>query len=189
MRSNLLAIWRVLFGLIILGLFAWLAYTVVLRVAHWLSDAKSEVAVAIVAAGASVTISILSLMASNIFEARRAIAQELREKKTPVYEEFVRTIYRVLFAEQLGKKQPSKAELAQFFADYTEKLTIWGSDEVIKVWGELRLSASDADGALMLFRYEELLLSIRKDLGHRNKGFKRGRLLRLFVNDIDRYLK
>ena len=84
----------------------------------------------------------------------------------------------------------------KFIGCYTEKLTIWGSDGVMKEWRNLRMGAvsrgegevSNAEGAQMLFRYESLLLEIRKDLGHKNHGFKRGTLLGLFVNDVDKYL-
>ena len=31
-------------------------------------------------------------------------------------------------------------------------------------------------------------MAIRKDLGHKNSGFKRGAILRLFINDIDEFL-
>jgi hypothetical protein len=95
----------------------------------------------------------------------------------------------VLFAESLGEEPLSQAELVKFFATYTEKLTIWGSDGVIKSWRALRLSAvAGVEGADMLFLYENLLMEIRKDLGHKNQGFKKGTLLGLFVNDIDKHV-
>jgi len=34
-----------------------------------------------------------------------------------------------------------------------------------------------------------LLLAIRQDLGHKNSGFKRGTVLRLFINDIDDFVR
>jgi hypothetical protein len=40
----------------------------------------------------------------------------------------------------------------------------------------------------MLFLYERFLLEVRRDLGHKNKDLKKGTLLGLFVNDLDRYL-
>jgi len=33
-----------------------------------------------------------------------------------------------------------------------------------------------------------LILAIRRDLGHKNSGLKRGDILALFVNDIDKHL-
>jgi hypothetical protein len=39
-----------------------------------------------------------------------------------------------------------------------------------------------------MFIVEDVLLEMRKDLGHPNRGFNKGDILRLFVNDIDKYL-
>jgi hypothetical protein len=39
-----------------------------------------------------------------------------------------------------------------------------------------------------MFLYEALIFSIRRDLGHRNKGLVTGDILALFVNDIDQHL-
>ena len=41
----------------------------------------------------------------------------------------------------------------------------------------------------MLFAYEDLLYAVRRDLGHGNRGLKRGDILALFVNDIEEHLK
>jgi hypothetical protein len=189
MFSKILKILQFLFGLTLLAGLAWSTYLIVDFIARGLARMKSDLAVAIVAAAASVMISMLSLFISKRYETRASITQELRAKKTPIYEEFIATLYRMLFAEQLGQEPMSEAELKSFFASYTEKLTIWGSDGVIKTWRDLRMSAiSNVEGANMLFLYENLLMEIRKDLGHKNQGFKRGTLLGLFVNDIDKYL-
>lgn len=189
MTTRILNILRILFSLMILGALGWIAYLVVAFIAQRLTSLKSDLAVAIVAASASVTVSVVSLVISKRFETHASIIQELRIKKTPIYEEFIGTLYRVLFAEQLGDPPMPQADLMRFFASYTEKLTIWGSDGVIKAWRAARMSAvAKVEGANILFVYENLILEIRKDLGHKNQGFKRGTVLGLFVNDIDRYL-
>lgn len=35
---------------------------------------------------------------------------------------------------------------------------------------------------------ENLLLAIRKDMGHKNKGLQQGDILSLFINDVDETL-
>ena len=172
MSSRMRATLQFLVALVLLSGLGWLVYLGVTFVGHGLASLKSDVAIAIVAASASVTISIISLVIAKRLEVRASITQELRAKKTPIYEDFIAMVYRVLFAERLGKEAMSQAELMNFFADYTEKLTIWGSDGVIKEWRNLRMGAvsrgegevSNVEGAQMLFRYESLLLEIRKDL-------------------------
>lgn len=39
-----------------------------------------------------------------------------------------------------------------------------------------------------MFYFEDLMLEIRKDLGHKNKGFEKGDVLSLFINDIKNYV-
>jgi len=147
------------------------------------------VAVAIVAAAATVIVSVITLVISKILEGRASITQELRAKKTPIYENIISTLYRVQFAEKLGEEPLSEKELIKFFADITEKLTIWGSDGVIRAFSDFRLATTrGADGLDILLIYENLLLEIRKDLGHKNTNLKKGMILSLTVNDIDRYL-
>ncbi len=192
--NKVISVFRMLFGLALLVLLVWGIYYLILRTARGLSNLKSELAVAIIAASASVMVSIVSLVVSKALDRRAALLQELRAKKTPIYEQFISTLYKVVFASNLGK-EISQEELIEFFADFTEKLTIWGSDDVIKAWRAFRLSLPESapisereSSAETLFQYESLLFAIRKDLGHKNQGFKKGTLLGLFVNDIDKYL-
>ena len=45
-----------------------------------------------------------------------------------------------------------------------------------------------ADPEEILFLTEKLLFAIRRDLGHKNKNLKKGDILSIFVNDIEKYL-
>ena len=47
---------------------------------------------------------------------------------------------------------------------------------------------TDAAPIEIMFQYEKILNAIRKDLGHKNQGFKRGTLLGMWVNDIDSHV-
>ncbi|MDU2353332.1 MAG: hypothetical protein E7D92_01810, partial [Anaerococcus sp.] len=66
----------------------------------------------------------------------------------------------------------------------------WGSDEVVRKWIEIRTSSlnSDSNSINNLFVLEDIIFLIRKDLGQKNKGLKRGDILSFFINDIDNYL-
>jgi len=126
MFSKIFKLLQFLFGLTLLVGIGWATYLVVIFIAHGLAKLKSDLAVSVVAASASVIVAMLTLVISKRLETRTVITQELRAKKTPIYEEFIATLYKVLFAEKLGQESMSHAELMSFFASYTEKLTIWG---------------------------------------------------------------
>lgn len=75
----------------------------------------------------------------------------------------------------------------------TEHLVVWGSDDLLLAWNRFRNSSiqavhNEGPDFNILFEVENLLLAIRKDLGHANKGVNRGKILGLFINDIDDYL-
>ena len=190
MKAKLITTLRFLLAIVLVGGIAWIIYFVVAKVFRSLTNIKSDIAVAIVAASATITVSIVSLVISKVMETRSAVIQELRAKKIPIYEELISTLFKYQFAEKLGEERMGETELIKFFANLTEKLTIWGSDGIIRAFSDFRLASSRiAKPEDILFIYENLLLEIRKDLGHKNRNLKRGMVLSLFINDIDQYLR
>ncbi len=75
-------------------------------------------------------------------------------------------------------------------AGITEKLTIWGSDELVEAYYKFRMASlrQGAPGAQdsqeVLVALTDLMLAVRRDLGHKNKNISRRRILGLFVNDV-----
>lgn len=114
----------------------------------------------------------------------------LRAKKVPIYEKIINFIFSFTFAEKLGEKQPTEKEIIKFFAEVTQELVIWGSDEIIDAFYKFRMENIDNANGIqsepteILFTVENLLLAIRKDLGHKNQNIPRGKLLSLFINDL-----
>lgn len=177
---------QVALGFALMAVVLYGVYRLLMALVAAFGAVESDVTVAVVAGAATVIVSVVSIVLSKRFENRAAIVQELRQKKVPVYEDIIQTFIGALMAGNLGKPQPTEAEMMEFFARSTEQLIIWGSDEVVLEYRKFRLNfAATAGDPLGLFLFEELLSILRKDLGHRNKGFARGTILGLFVNDID----
>lgn len=173
-------------GLLLLAAFGLVSWWLLTLLASFLRSLQSDLAVAIVAAGLAGLVSIVSLALSKAYETRSAIRQDLRAKKLPVYEGIVGTLFTVMFAEKIGKTPLQSDDLVKWFAETTEKLSIWGSDELVLAFGKFKNGFSDENPGL--FGFEELILAIRKDLGHNGRKLKRGSILSLFVTDIDRHL-
>lgn len=171
--------------LIFFGVFLWYLSA---SLWHLFAGLQKEVAASIVAAAAMVFVSVLSVTLTKYFERKRLIEQELREKKIPMYEQFVEFIFNLMMAEKMtGKPMPEK-EMLNFFNSFTQKLMVWGSDEAVKQWSSYRLLLIKADAPLTsMFELEKLLFAIRRDTGHKNKNILRGDLLGLFINDIDKF--
>jgi hypothetical protein len=172
------------YGLFVLARVGWRSYTAL----------APEVAAAITAATATVLISVGSVIVSRIWERRQTIERELREQKIPIYRDFLNFWFRFLYHEKLGEEQPSDKELQQFFYEFTQSLMLWGSDEVVRAWSQYRRRFADGQPASpessreSMFEFEAVLLAIRKDTGHANRGMKKGDLLGLFINDIHKFV-
>ena len=180
---------KVVFGFLLLGLIGWGAYLVVSALGSILASMQSNVAIAVVAASGTIFVSVISLAMSKHFEGKAAVRQELRAKKVPIYESIISTMFKIQLAEKVGEEPPTEKELIRFFATVTEQLVVWGSDEVVREFRAFRMAFGDGGNPTEgLFQYEKFLNAIRKDLGHNNQGFKRGTLLGLWVNDIDRHV-
>jgi hypothetical protein len=173
-------------GLLVIAAICWFFYFLVRTVIAGLATVQSQVSVAIVAAAGAATLSVVSLIISKHLESRAAIRQELRAKKVPVYEHLIRIMFTIIFAEKRGEKAPSQEELIREFANFTEGILIWGSDDALRAYSRFRSdSVSGRDPVEMIGAQEDLFLAIRKDLGHKNKNLARGTILRLFINDLD----
>jgi len=148
--------------------------------------------VPLLAAGIAGVISLFGIYFNRRADRIREIAASLRPKKAEVYEEFMRFWVGALMAVKDGKAAIEVAddEFRNFFATFTQKLIVWGSDDVIREYRTFRRIAQQESGSLRtMIQFEHLLFAIRKDLGHKNERLTQADLLGLWVNDIDDVLK
>lgn len=181
------------FGFVLLALFAYGAFVAIRAIASILVSLDSDIAVAIVAAAATVFVSVLSIVLGKVYESRAQIEKEHREKKIPVYEDLLKFMFDILMGGKTGTK-PSESDMLVFMMNFTQRIMVWGADDVVAAWVKWKTSAADEEKAKanahhVMFLYEDLIKAIRRDLGHKNKGLERGDLLALFITDIDRYRK
>ena len=182
----------IIFGLAIFAGLIWLLYIIVTKFLNWLSILENQIAAAVVTVSATALISIGCLILSKQYEHKRDIRKEHNSKKVPVYEELISFMFKVFFAQKAGEKPPSEQEIIKFFAESTPKLVVWGDESVIKSFCLLRDKSVNIDSGksapVTMFLFENLLLAMRKDLGHKDKKIQKGDLLILFITDIKKYL-
>lgn len=163
-------------------------------IVHTFQHLDKEVAAALVTAGAAVVVTVSSAVLARYFDRRQAREQAERTARIPVYEDFVKGLLDLL---GIGKAEEERrtideADARKMMAAFTEKIIIWGSDDVIRAWVDWRYAAAalgdrkqtDAEAIESMLHLESLLLTFRKDLGLRNKGLRRGDILRLWINDL-----
>jgi hypothetical protein len=123
------------------------------------------------------------------------IRNEQREYKVKIYEDITHFFFEIIFATKLGKTPKTEEEITTFLIDITPKLVMWGSDNVLKSFKDFRScagkNASDsyASSINAILIFEQMLLHIRKDLGHSNQNLKTCSILGIFVNDIDEFIE
>ena len=154
----------------------------------WFSTLQREVATAIVAGFVAVIVSIVSVVLSKSYDRKREIEQAQRANKAEIYEALLKFVFGHVFMAQHPDQAPSDAEGFDFFNRFTQRVIVWGSDDVLRQFSKWKFSMNDSDPNAVVFEMEKLLFAIRKDMGHKNAGLRRGDILRIFTPDIERHL-
>ena len=181
----------VIISLAVLAGLVWGLYTVLASLVAHLMTLNPNVAASVIAACATVLMATISVLLSKHFEIQKLVFKEHRDKKIPIYEDLISFFFRVMFQSKKGKPL-SQSEMLRFFEDFVKKVTVWGSDDVVKAFGDFKRQAPNIQAGAspkeIIFLSEKLLFAIRRDLGHKNKNLKQGDLLSLFITDIDQHL-
>lgn len=170
-----------------------LFYIIAIKTWELFKSIDPTLAAGIIATSATVFVSVFTVMISKKQEHKVEIQAQLRQKKVPIYERIIEFIFLITFADKLGKNFPTQEDMIKFFADTTRDLIIWGSKDMVKAFGDFRdqlvASQNSPEPTQVMGAVEDLLLAVRKDLGHSIAGVKRGDLLRLYVNDVESYFQ
>ncbi len=186
---------QIALGLFLVCLLAFAVYLLFSKIWSVFSSINPILGAGFVAASATIIVSLISVLVSNHLERRATISAHLREKKIPTYEKIINFIFSITFADKLGKDRLTEKEVIQFMAEITQELVIWGSDDMLEAFYNFRKKSIEnsqekqENSYEILFMVEDLLLAIRKDLGHANKKISRGKILGLFINDLPNILK
>ncbi|OCA02735.1 hypothetical protein [Akkermansia glycaniphila] len=171
--------------IIVIGMFIGIVYAIYKFIFFTIETLPTLNAVVIVAliTGA---LSIVGIVISKIFESRQVTKRYLYEKKEIPYTDIIQMIYKLPL--YVNEKQVDDEEMINDMREMSKKISIWGSDAVIKKWHEF-IKETHTNSNQSMFKLEEVILEIRKDLGQRNKKLERGDMLRFFVNDLDAHME
>ena len=136
---------------------------------------------------------IWTLIISSIFAAvgwlfkterdkRSEVEKQLSKKKYDVYQGVIQLFIDIINGLRLGK--PMTAEESQSrMIDLMKDMIIYASDPVLIKFSHLRLRASVTTPILNLKLYYELMLEIRKDMGHPNSIAREDEMMGIFISD------
>lgn len=153
------------------------------------SNMDAVVIVALITGSVSILGVVISSTISKIIEYQQNTKRYLYEKKEESYSEFIEMVYKI---QRMTREDNtySEKDMLEDLSSFSKKLTLWGSNRVIKKWLAFRERNQNEKTNPMenLFILEEIIFEIRKDMGQRQKGLKQGDILAFFVNDINKYL-
>lgn len=183
-KTTILAILMAVLLFIGLPLLAWYAVSSVLS---WITSQQSEVAPAIIAAAATILAGIGAVIFSQQRTKTREIAETHRPKKVELYTTFVKKVMEVM---QKSKEEGSDdsliehAGLQECFEEFTTDLILWGSPSVIRAYHRFReLSTSGTADTNIVVVMDDVMRTMRKDLGHSDWTLQRGEVIKLFLKD------
>jgi hypothetical protein len=158
---------------------------------------QPAIVAAAVTASAAVTVAALT----RTWTARAAADAQHRAEMAPIYAALVQESFarmtRPWHGETPGPRHdaaapitPDEIALADFYDDAKQKLLVWGSPTVITGWivyekRVRQITPGTPDPWPWLDAFEDLLLVLRKDLGHNDRSLATADLLRMFLSDVD----
>lgn len=132
--------------------------------------------------------SLITFLLSKFFELRQHQIITLRENKAKVYSKLSELFFALLKSIKLssaGNEQDLKEinSLVDQIYSCNKDLIVWGSDDVVTKFVSYRENYRNPD--LIFSTMGNLFLSIRKDLGHKNKNLPPEELLKIFVDTAE----
>lgn len=100
------------------------------------------------------------------------------EKKEKAYASFIKMVYKMQECIKKGEDYSDKDMLGDVL-NFSKELTLWGSNKVIKKWIEFRNTdySNPEDYNNILYNLEDIIIEIRKDMGHKKFGLNKGDIL------------
>jgi hypothetical protein len=140
--------------------------------------------------GAAVTLT--GYYVTRYLERKKEIEIQIRNKKFPIYEEFLEFYFKVIFGTKNGKNMGSN-EMVNFFQKFNQKAIVWFPDEILKSYIEWKrelefFSDNNSNENLkkLIFQQENLMKQFRKDIGHKNNKILKGDISSLYINGINK---
>lgn len=188
-KSLIVVILCIAFVLYIVNIILDIISSAIIRIAQVTSNMDAVIIVALITGGVSIVGVVVSSIISKILEYRQTTKRYLYEKREEPYSQFVEMVYK-LQQKSRNNDAYTDEDMAKDMLQFSKKLTLWGSNKVIKKWLRFRTESQsqNAGSPENLFVLEEIIFEIRKDMGQKKGPLDKGDLLAFFINDIKAYV-
>jgi hypothetical protein len=151
------------------------------------TNVEAVIIVAFITGAVSIIGVVFTSVISKIIDYKQKRRDYLYQKRESPYSDFVEMVYKLQESTKRGGGY-GQSEMLTDMLKFSRKLTLWGSNRVIKKYLKLRDQSINQPKPPqeILFVMEDIIYAMRKDLGL--KRMKKGNLLAIFINDIESYL-
>jgi hypothetical protein len=148
------------------------------------SAADPVVAGAVIAAISTIIISSLTLALGRYFEKKRDLEALHREKKIPIYTEFLEGVFNVFY----GGKQGEQIDIVSMLQKWQIRIVVWGGADVVNAYLRWKdLLSTTQPTAKSLRATNDLILAIRKELGHNDLALTEDLFARFILREYELY--
>lgn len=194
MKAKFQQVFRGALAALTLGTIAWLC----VRLWQWNASLPQHLSAPIV----TVFVTVTGWGVARHIERRREVERQQRDRKIPAYEALLRFVFSAMASGKQSDRPDPNAEQQRLndmahsaMTDLNPQVIAWASDSVLQEYISwrtqiVRLSKQQdaVSGIMSLLHLGDLVLAIRKDVGHENKNITNLDVLRAFINDIDSVL-
>ena len=154
-----------------------------------LSSLDAAIIVALITGCVSIVTVIGGAIANNCLLYHQRKKEYLRNHREPTYQKLIEIVYKLLTKSKKNEIY-TQNEMLDDMNEFSQALTLWGSSKAIRLWDDWRLLSINKkpNPKELLLAMEKVLIQLRKDMGQ-DGGIRQGDLLKLFINDIDDWLK
>lgn len=187
MKNKCKEVLNILLGLIIIVVIIYVSLIVIMKFIDFMITVISIMSnydAVILVALLTGFLSILGIIISKFLEYRQKKQLYLYEKKEKAYASFIKMVYKMQECIKKGEDYSDK-DMLEDVLNFSKELTLWGSNKVIKKWIEFRNTdySNPENYNNVLYNLEDIIIEIRKDMGHKKFGLNKGDILSFFIND------
>jgi hypothetical protein len=143
-----------------------------------------ETAVAILTGSATVLTATITVVIGRLFERKKELDAVHRNKKIPIYDDFIEGILLHFAYESPNppKDQPAPDTLA-LLRKWKRQILLWGGPDVVNSYLRWeRVLDTSPQTIQTLASMEQLFLALRRELGHNDKKLERHALIGLILS-------
>lgn len=153
----------------------------------YVGSVSKELGAALVAGATTIIVATLTVMVGRYFERKKELDALYREKKTEVYDDFLKVFFQVWFSA--GKTDEDDPDLVKLFREFSVKLVLWSGPEALEAFARWKEKMAEGHASAEgIFETEAFLNAIRADLRHSTRGIRKGWFARLFLQESNLFL-